>query len=233
MDHSAVSLVVSGFSLAVAATTAWLTLWRRGTVRIGQPPTIYFGPDGAREAHSKVFVRALLYATAAQGRIVEGMFARLTRGESSQTFSVWVCGERRALGRGVGVAVRADGVALDHHFLLPRDGTTYRFLPGIYKVELFAVLVGRARPLRLRSVEVQVTEDQARGLNEDPTSGLYFDWSPETGRYHGHLDHARLPEERAPSAQSWPLPMLLFPSALKEPTKETPASEPAAKAVDT
>ncbi len=45
-------------------------------------------------------------------------------------------------------------MALDHHFLLPRDGTTYRFLAGVYRIELFAVLVGGARPLKLRSVEL-------------------------------------------------------------------------------
>ena len=192
---SIVSLVISGVSLSVATATAWVTVWRRGSVRMAQPPTIYFGPDGARERHPKVFVRALLYATAARGRIVEGMFARLTRGDSSQTFSVWVCGAgRSSLGRGVGFAVRADGVALDHHFLLPHDGTTYSFLAGNYRIELFAVLVGQSRPLELRSVELTVGESQAAELCGDPTSGLYFDWSPETGRYHGHIDHAKLPE---------------------------------------
>jgi hypothetical protein len=218
-----ISLAVSGLSLVVAATTAWLTLWRRGRVRMGQPPTIYFGPDGARERQSKVFVRALLYATAARGRIVEGMYARLTRGDSAQTFSVWVCGEGRgALGRGVGLAVRPDGAALDHHFLLPRDGTTYRFLAGVYKVELFVVLVGRARPMKLRTVELTVTEPQATALNEDPTSGLYFDWSPETGRYHGHIDNAKLPD--------LPPPMILF--AHPPPELVPPKLDPPAKAVD-
>lgn len=190
---------------------------------MGQPPTIYFGPDGARERHAKVFVRALLYATAARGRIVEGMYARLTRGDSTQTFSVWVCGEgRNALGRGVGLAVRPDGAALDHHFLLPRDGTTYRFLAGAYKVELFVVVVGRTRPMKLRAVELTVTDAQAAALNEDPTSGLYFDWSPETGRYHGHIDNAKLPD--------LPPPMILFAPPLPEPAPVKP--EVVAKAVE-
>ncbi len=92
------SLSVATVSLAVSAANAWLTLWRRGTVRMAQPPTVYFGPDGARELHPKVFVRCFLYSTSVRSRCIEGMFARLRRGDSSQTFPVWVCG---GMGRGL------------------------------------------------------------------------------------------------------------------------------------
>jgi hypothetical protein len=189
------SLAVSTVSLVVSAANAWLTLWRRGTVRMAQPPTVYFGPDGGRELHPKVFVRCFLYSTSVRSRCIEGMFARLRRGDSAQTFPVWVCGGARDdLSRGAGLAVGADGVALHHHFLLPRDGTTYQFLPGTYVVELFAVVVGQTGPVKLREIEVQVTEAQAAQLGGDARCGLYFDWSPETRRFHGHIDNARLPD---------------------------------------
>lgn len=88
----------------------WLTLLRRGTVRMAQPPTVFFGPDGGHERQPKIFVRGLLYATSTRGHIVESMFARVRRGDSSQAFPVWVCGEaRNGLSRGAGLAVRADG----------------------------------------------------------------------------------------------------------------------------
>jgi hypothetical protein len=192
---SMVSLVLSGLSLIVAGTTAWLTLWRRGTVCMAQPPSVYFGPDGARERHPKVFVRALLYATSIRGRIVQGMFVRLRRGDSSQTFPVWVSGDTRGnLSRGARLAVKSDGIALHHHFLLPGDGTTYEFLPGAYELELCAVLVGESRPRRLGLIKLAVSDLEAARLREDQTSGLYFDWSPDTGRYSTHIDQARLPE---------------------------------------
>lgn len=156
------SLIVSAVALAVAITNAWLTLWRRGTVRMAQPPTVYFGPDGARELHPKVFVRCFLYSTSIRSRCVESMFVRLRRGDSSQVFSVWVCGGAGDdLSRGAGLAVGPDGVALHHHFLLPRDGTTYSFLPGTYVLEIFAVVVGTASPLKLRELELQVTDAQS------------------------------------------------------------------------
>jgi hypothetical protein len=189
------SLAVSAVSLAVAATNAWLTVWRRGTVRMAQPPTVYFGPDGARELHPKVFLRCFLYATAMRTWCIESMFARLKRGDSAQAFPVWVCGGAGdGLSRGAGLAIGPDGVALHHHFLLPRDGTTYRFLPGTYVLELFAVIVGIAEPVQLRKLELHVTDAQATELGGDTRRGLYFDWSPDTGRFHGHIDNAKPPD---------------------------------------
>ena len=41
----ALALAISTLSLIVAATTAWLTLFRRGTVRMTQPTVIFFGRD--------------------------------------------------------------------------------------------------------------------------------------------------------------------------------------------
>ena len=171
-----VGIGIAAASMGVSVVTAWLTLGRRGRIRAAQPPTVYFGPDGAREVHSKVFVRLLLYSTAARGRIVEGMYARLHRGDSTQTFSVWVCGERRGeLIRGAGLTVRPDGIARDHHFLLPRDGTAYPFLAGHYRLELFAVLVGDRRPTKLKTIELSLNESHATTLRDDKTAGLYFD----------------------------------------------------------
>lgn len=188
-------LVVACLSLSVSAATAWLTLWRRGTIRMAQPPTIYFGPDGVRGEHSKIFVRGFLYATSLKSHIVEGMFARVRRGDQAQTFSVWVCGgAAKDLSRGAGLAVSSEGIALHHHFLLPRDGSTFRFLPGDYTVDLFAVVVGQRKPLLLRSVELTVNDADASRLANDNSVGLYFDWSPETLRWNGHVDNARPPE---------------------------------------
>ncbi len=42
------SLTISVLALAVSSVTAWLTLFRRGTVKMTQPTVIFFGPDTPR-----------------------------------------------------------------------------------------------------------------------------------------------------------------------------------------
>ncbi len=166
-------------------------------MRVAQLPTVYFGPDAGRMKHPKVFIRALLYSTASRGTLIEGMFVRLRRGDSVQTFPVWVYGSGRGqLARGAGVLAPQMGVAADHHFLLPSDGTSYTFLAGIYHLDLFAVVANKREPALLTSIELAVTADQAKILREDPSRGLYFDWGPDTRRYIGDVKDARPSVER-------------------------------------
>lgn len=182
-----ISLVVSAISLGVALLTAWLTLLRRGRVRMTQPTVIYFGPDGGhhRPSKPKIFLRSLLYSTAARGRIITSMFVRLRRGETTQNFNIWVHGDHM-LSRGSGLFVPQEGVAYNHHFLLPADASDFRFVAGHYTVEVFANMVGREPAERLFEIELDVDSDAARALNSSDI-GLYFDWGPDSARYHAHL----------------------------------------------
>jgi len=93
-----------------------------------QPTLVFFGPDGAG-GDPKVFLRTLLYSTAKRGQIVENMFVTLRRHESGQTFNIWVYGDG-PLARGSGLFVGESGVTCNHHFLLPKDGTDFQWLPG-------------------------------------------------------------------------------------------------------
>jgi hypothetical protein len=62
-----VSMTISVLSLAMSSVTAWLTLFRRGTVRMTQPTVIYSGPDSPRGDNPtpapKVYLRSLLFST--------------------------------------------------------------------------------------------------------------------------------------------------------------------------
>jgi len=56
-------LTISALALVVSTTTAWLTLFRRGTIQMTQPTVIFFGPDtprsGERRAFPKIYLKAL------------------------------------------------------------------------------------------------------------------------------------------------------------------------------
>ena len=108
------TVTISVLALAVSATTAWLTLFRRGTVKMTQPTVIFFGPDRPRSLEDvpppKVYLRTLLFATCKRGRVIESMHVSLARNETHQTFNVWVHGDEKLV-RGSGLFVGESGVA--------------------------------------------------------------------------------------------------------------------------
>jgi hypothetical protein len=126
-----IAIAVSVLSLLVSTTTAWLTLFRRGTVKMTQPTVIFLGPDGSRSrrdvALPKVFLRTLLFATSKRGRVIESMHVALSRNETRQNFNVWVYGNDKLV-RGSGLFVGETGVEANHHFLVPTDGNAFRFV---------------------------------------------------------------------------------------------------------
>lgn len=197
MGQLSLSIVISTASLLIAGLTAWLTLFRRGTVKMTQPTVVFFGPDGGPskkgEGLPKVFLRTLLFSTGKRGRVVESMFVRVVRGESVQNFNVWVYGDDR-LSRGSGIFVGDSGLVCNHHFLLPRDGTPYEFLPGDYTVHVFASLLGQQSPLHLSSVALSLSVEQAATMKEN-RFGCYFDWGPDSQKYHGHVDAPPTPRD--------------------------------------
>lgn len=194
-----VSPIISAFALTVSGITAYLTLFRRGTIRMTQPTMIFFGPDGGPESGrspNKVFLRTLLYATSKRGRIVESMYVRLRRGETSQNFNIWIYGDD-SLARGSGLFVGENGVACNHHFLLPRDGASFQFGAGDYDLEVYGALVGTAKAIRLLSIRLSLSSDLAAQLS-NPRAGVYFDWGPDSQQYHPHVDlrpEPKLPPE--------------------------------------
>jgi hypothetical protein len=72
-----ISVIVSLLAFGTAATTAWLTLFRRGQLRMTQPTVIFFGPDGGprlgKKRPLKVFLRTLLFSTSKRGQTVESL----------------------------------------------------------------------------------------------------------------------------------------------------------------
>jgi len=205
-----ISITVSALALTVSATTAWLTLMRRGTVKMTQPTVIYFGPDAPRTrkqgALPKIYLRALLFATSKRGRIIESMHASLARNESRQNFNIWVYGDDKLV-RGSGLFVGENGVAAAHHFLMPDGEGDFNFVPGRYRLDVYARLLGDANNILLFSQELDVTTAVGESLMSSGT-GIYFDWGPDSSRY---LEHA---EKYPPTLNS--LPFALTPTLSNE-----------------
>ncbi len=128
------AITVAILSLAVSSVTAWLTLFRRGTVKMTQPTVIFFGPDTPQLRDGpmlpKVYLRTLLFATSKRGRVIESMHVALSRNKAHQNFNIWVYDERHQLVRGSGLFVGETGIAANHHFLVPPDSGSFLFTEG-------------------------------------------------------------------------------------------------------
>ena len=185
-----ISIEISLLALSVSGATAWLTLFKRGKLLMTQPTSIFFGPDGGffESTRNKVYLRTLLYSSSRKGQVIESMHVTLERGETKQNFSIWVHGGQKGdLFRGSGLFVTHEGVTLNHHFLLPPDGSDFKFLAGNYTLKVFAKLVGGSKPTLLFSIPLVVSESQAEELKQKQ-AGLFFDWGPDQGNYYSHID---------------------------------------------
>jgi len=83
----------------------------------------------------------------------------------------------------------------NHHFLTPEDGTSFRFIEGHYKLEVFAHLLGDPKPIRLFFQELDISHDVATALQKERSAGLYFDWGPDSSRYLPHVENPLLREK--------------------------------------
>jgi len=194
-----ISLAVSVLALAISAVTAWLTLFRRGTVKMTQPTVIYLGSDkvhlGESTGPTKIYIRTLLFSTSKRGRVIESMHVSLSRSETNQNFNVWVHGGGSSdkLVRGSGLFVGETGVATDHHFLAPEDSKYFQLSAGPYRLTVYAKLIGDATALVLFTQSLEITIDHAIKLQQ-PGTGVYFDWGPESSRYLSHVERRALPQ---------------------------------------
>lgn len=172
-------------AIAISATTAWLTYFRKGTIKATRPTIIYFGADGGRRPSPKVFLRTLLFSTSKRGRVIESMHVTLTRSETRQNFNVWVYGDDRLV-RGSGLFVGETGISANHHFLTPVDAS-FSFVEGVYDLRLMAKLLGDRHSITLIEEKLVVTRELASSLTSED-AGLYFDWGPDSNQYLPHID---------------------------------------------
>jgi hypothetical protein len=187
---SVLALLLSALALGISALTAWLTLLRRGTVKMTQPTVIFFGPDGPRSARGglpKVFLRTLLFSTSKRGRIVESMYVTLTCEDIVQDFAIWTYGERNQLVRGSGLFVGETGVEANHHFLISKSTRPFQFIAGRYRLDVYAHLLGDRTRRLLFSQTLVVSEENSEAIGHND-AGLYFDWTPQAMQYREHLD---------------------------------------------
>lgn len=178
-----IPIVISVVSLLLSLTIAWLTLLRRGNLGMTHPMLIGFLFE---EDQPKIFFRAMLYATGKRGHIIEALYLKVRRGDSAQTFNFWMYGETKELKIGSGLRVGEDGVSFNHHFLPPKNASSFTFLAGEYTIDAYARILNRSSPVLLSAMKVSLSPELADALR-DRTQGVLFTWGPDSRDYRGDV----------------------------------------------
>jgi hypothetical protein len=147
------------------------------------PTIIFFGYDFEPKVTPKIFLRTLLYSTATQGQIVEGMFVKVRCGNFERIFSFWGYSETNQLTAGSGLQVSRAGFSANHHFVLSVHEEEYSFDAGLYVITVFARVVGKRKPVKLSDISVTLDENLAGSLSRH--EGVLFERNVD-GNYEGH-----------------------------------------------
>jgi hypothetical protein len=118
--------------------------------------------------------------------VIEGMYAKVRRGDAEQTFSFWGYGETNKLNPGSGLYVGQTGVAANHHFVLSVHHPDYAFDAGNYTIQVFARLVGESVPIRLSEIGITLGKEHAAALANK--AGVLFELDPDRQIYVGHVN---------------------------------------------
>src|SRR5262249_52845929 len=148
-------------SLVLSVTVAWLTLLRRGNLGMTQPMLVGFLHEADQP---KIFFRAMLYASGKRGRIVEALYLKVKRGETTETFNSWMYGETKELKIGRGLRVEEDGLSFNHHFLPPKGAARFAFDAGEYAIQVHASILNRHSPVLRSTVKLSHSEELAAAL---------------------------------------------------------------------
>ncbi len=183
---STVSLVFSCVSTVIAGITAFYAFVRRPRVQMTRPTFVALAFEG-REASPKVFTRTLLFATAAPGKVVEAMFARVRQGNQEATYTFWAYDVDGRLVPGGGLFVGPQGIVTNHHFVLAKNSNKPEFSSGPVTITVFARVVGERKVCQLHEMVLSFTENQAVALNGG-TGGVFFERSPDSNEFHRVVD---------------------------------------------
>jgi len=178
-----ISIPISIVSLLISLGTFWLVFVRRGRLKMTTPTIVFFGYDRTPNPTAKVFVRTLLYCTATRGVAIEGMYASISSNKDTQTFSFWGYGESENLTVGSGLHISQSGFSANHHFVSSVQDKVFDFVHGDYVIEVYAQVVGKRKPMKLKAIKVKLPSDLASVLCS--REGVLFERTLD-GTYIGH-----------------------------------------------
>ncbi len=188
----AIAILLSGASFVLSGYALWVAQFNRGRVKMTQPTLIVLMRD-MPASDPKIFLRTLLFTTGTKGRVVQSMFLKVHQRGGTYLFDFWGHTEGGKLTLGGGLFVGPTGIACDHHFNPRGRSGDFLYVDGDYRIEIFAVVVGRRRPSKLMEVAFTVDRQKAAELIQTMESQLRLFWDPDAHTYDQYIDYIDRP----------------------------------------
>ncbi len=182
-------LAISILALLVSAGTVWITVFHRGTVKMSRPHFFALIPeDGPFGGWIKFFMRVLVFSTGQRGRVIENIYVNIKHNGKTLPFHYWMYGESEKITIGSGVFVGHEGLAANHHFVPIGEVGSNDFAAGTYEVEVYASLLGDRSPIRLSSLQFNLSEDEVSAIRTSKDKAVFFTWDKDAEIYRSRID---------------------------------------------
>lgn len=181
-----INTIISTLALGISVLTAWLTLLRKGKLKMTPPTPLLLGYE---EGKAKISFFTMLYSSAFRGQVVESMYVILKQDGKKHLFNRWAyVYESHAYASGC--YVKPEGVAQNHQFYI----LDYNFIfqPGKVQIDIYARLAPKKKDALLKTIQLQIPIEK-KSECENKIKGIMFEWEPDKKNYSLRID--KNPEE--------------------------------------
>ena len=109
-----ISLIISAFALGISTLTAWLTLLKKGKLKMTQPTPLLLGYEKGK---AKISFYTMLYSSAFRGQVVENMYITFKQNNKKYLFNKWVYAQD-SYAYASGCYVKPEGIAQNHQLFI-------------------------------------------------------------------------------------------------------------------
>ena len=170
------SLIISALALGLSGLTAWLTLLRKGELKITQPTPLLLDYE---KGFARVSFYTMIYSSAFRGQIIESMHVIVKQNNIEHQFNNWAYSQdSRAYASGC--YIKPEGVPQNHQFITSEDNIVFN--TGDITIEVYARLPSKTEAHLLKSIKLTIPENQQQSCRTKSLS-LMLEWEPNKQIY--------------------------------------------------
>ena len=175
------SLVFSSIAIFLSGLTAWLTLFRKGKLKMTKPTPILLCYE---KGNAKISFYTMFYSTAFRGQLIESIYILFEQNKKYISFNKWGYDSEGQVFTS-GLYIKPEGIAQNHQFYT--SDKHFSFQPGVLKINIYANLANKKNPIKLESIPLRIPVENEADC-KDKTKGFMFEWESDRNSYLLRID---------------------------------------------